>query len=151
MTADSLKLQLTRSNISVVQARRLAAVTRISYSSHYGPQVGEQDVLCRTLQRWSDAEGFQFCLSQVLSPMPPRLREHELHAPTIRKHHPHVLFSLPALLLAVRFLITRTEKIEVQTMLSTLRNSFFLLNLMACYRILQRKRRQSHPKRAEAA
>jgi hypothetical protein len=53
--------------------------------------------------------------------------------------------------LAVRFLITRTEEIEVQTMLSKFRNSFFLLNLIACYRILQRKRRQSHPKRAEAA
>lgn len=35
-------------------------------------------------------------------------------------------------------------------MLSKFRNSFFLLNLIACYRILQRKRRQSHPKRADA-
>ena len=148
MTGDSLKLQLSRSSISVVQGRRLTAVNKISHSTHYGTQVGRQDVLCRTLQRWSDAEGFQFSFSQVLPPLPPRLREHDLRAPTIRKHHRHVLYSLgiAASLLTVRFLITRTEEIELQTMLSKLRNSFFLLNLIACYRILQRKRRQSHPK-----
>src|SRR6476619_1792769 len=30
---------------------------------------------------------------KVLPPLHPRLREHELHAPTIRKHHPHVFFT----------------------------------------------------------
>jgi hypothetical protein len=33
--------------------------------------------------------------------------------------------GIAALLLAVRFLITRTEKIKMQTMLSKFRNSFF--------------------------
>ena len=58
--------------------------------------------------------------------------------------------GIAALLLAVRFLIKRTGKIEVHTMLSKSRNSFFLLNLIASYRILQRKLRSSHLKRAEA-
>jgi hypothetical protein len=53
-------------------------VTRINYSTHCGAQVSKQDVLCGALHRWSDAEGFQFCLSQVLPLLPPRLLEHEL-------------------------------------------------------------------------
>ena len=51
MTADSLKLQLIRSSMSVVQARRLAAVATISYSTHYVAKVSKQDVLCGALER----------------------------------------------------------------------------------------------------
>lgn len=123
----------------------------LNYSTHHGTQAPSVET-CAITQRCSDTERTSISSFRRFCRPSPQGCENMNY--TIAQFA-NIIFrfyslGIAALLLAVRFLIKRTGKIEVHTMLSKSRNSFFLLNLIASYRILQRKLRSSHLKRAEA-